>query len=307
MTGNDIHDNNNIGIDAIGYERTLPEPYRYTDLNRARNGVIADNTVRNIDLEGQPDLLRGRRVVQLRRRHLRRRRHAIRIERNRALGQRHRRRGRRGERPGERGPRARLAQRDHAQRVRRHRHRRLLQRQRGLRRREDRPARTTTASCTTRCTRTTSSTTGRRRSWSSTTPTAPRSRTTGSGRRTTTARSSGTVDGAEADGLSTPLRADHNTYWTTGGRAKQATFGSLGTTYTGFDAYRKATGQDRHSRFAKFRGRAEACARSSVQRSLSLVEGPGPGRRSREPVESGLCDEAVRGPVVGCRGAGSGR
>ena len=61
----------------------------------------------------------------------------------------------------------------------------------------------------------------------------------------------GTVAGAEDDG-STPLRADHNTYWTTGGHRRQATFGSLGTTYTGFDTYRKATGQDRHSRFAKF-------------------------------------------------------
>lgn len=54
VTGNDVHDNDNIGIDAIGYEETLPEEYRYTERNRARNGVIADNTVRNIISRGNP-------------------------------------------------------------------------------------------------------------------------------------------------------------------------------------------------------------------------------------------------------------
>ena len=54
ITGNDVHDNNNIGIDAIGYELTLPKKHRYTDLNRARNGVIADNTVRNTISRGNP-------------------------------------------------------------------------------------------------------------------------------------------------------------------------------------------------------------------------------------------------------------
>ena len=29
---NHIHDNNNIGIDAIGYEETLTGAYRYTNL-----------------------------------------------------------------------------------------------------------------------------------------------------------------------------------------------------------------------------------------------------------------------------------
>ncbi len=61
----------------------------------------------------------------------------------------------------------------------------------------------------------------------------------------------GTVPGADQDGLSTPLKADHNTYWVSGGGPGRATFGSLGKTYTGFDTYRRATGQDRHSRFAK--------------------------------------------------------
>ncbi|RZS90904.1 parallel beta-helix repeat protein [Motilibacter rhizosphaerae] len=51
---NHIYDNDNIGIDAIGFEPTLPEPYRYTDTNRARDGVIADNTVARIRSEGNP-------------------------------------------------------------------------------------------------------------------------------------------------------------------------------------------------------------------------------------------------------------
>jgi hypothetical protein len=61
----------------------------------------------------------------------------------------------------------------------------------------------------------------------------------------------GTVPGAGQDGLSQRLKADHNTYWVTGGHPGRATFGSLGRTYTGFDTYRQATGLDRHSRFAK--------------------------------------------------------
>ena len=54
ITGNDIHDNNNIGIDAIGYEPTLSGANRYTDLNRARNGVISGNRVSLIRSEGNP-------------------------------------------------------------------------------------------------------------------------------------------------------------------------------------------------------------------------------------------------------------
>jgi hypothetical protein len=54
ITGNRIHDDDNIGIDAIGYEPTLPAPYRYTGLNRARDGVISGNTVVNIKSEGNP-------------------------------------------------------------------------------------------------------------------------------------------------------------------------------------------------------------------------------------------------------------
>ena len=54
ITGNVIHDNNNIGIDAIGFEPTLSGAYRYTELNRARDGVISGNTVENIVSAGNP-------------------------------------------------------------------------------------------------------------------------------------------------------------------------------------------------------------------------------------------------------------
>jgi hypothetical protein len=54
ITHNRIHDNNNIGIDAIGFESTLGGPARYTRANRARDGVIADNVIRNIISRGNP-------------------------------------------------------------------------------------------------------------------------------------------------------------------------------------------------------------------------------------------------------------
>lgn len=56
---NRIHDNNNIGIDAIGYEPTLGGKYRYTQANRARHGVIADNTVQRIISRGNPAYWEG--------------------------------------------------------------------------------------------------------------------------------------------------------------------------------------------------------------------------------------------------------
>jgi hypothetical protein len=54
ISNNDIHDNNNIGIDAIGYEPTLPGKDRYTDRNRARNGVISGNRISYIRSQGNP-------------------------------------------------------------------------------------------------------------------------------------------------------------------------------------------------------------------------------------------------------------
>jgi len=51
VTGNVIHDNNNIGIDVIGYEGTSPQ----AAYDRARNGTISGNTVYNITSFGNPD------------------------------------------------------------------------------------------------------------------------------------------------------------------------------------------------------------------------------------------------------------
>jgi hypothetical protein len=54
ITHNNIHDNDNIGIDAIGFEPTLGGKHRYTVLNRARHGVIAHNVVARIKSQGNP-------------------------------------------------------------------------------------------------------------------------------------------------------------------------------------------------------------------------------------------------------------
>jgi hypothetical protein len=50
VTNNLIHDNNNIGIDVIGFEGTSPNPA----YDQARNGVIRQNTVYNISSNGNP-------------------------------------------------------------------------------------------------------------------------------------------------------------------------------------------------------------------------------------------------------------
>jgi hypothetical protein len=59
ITHNRIHDNNNIGIDAIGFEPTLSGAARYSRANRARNGVIADNVVDDIISRGNPAYYEG--------------------------------------------------------------------------------------------------------------------------------------------------------------------------------------------------------------------------------------------------------
>jgi len=51
ITNNLIHDNNNIGIDAIGYEGVAPSGSN----DQAQNGVISGNTVYNITSYGNPD------------------------------------------------------------------------------------------------------------------------------------------------------------------------------------------------------------------------------------------------------------
>jgi hypothetical protein len=59
IVGNRIHDNDNIGIDAIGFESTLTGSHRYTHRNRARDGVIARNVVRRIRSQGNPAYWEG--------------------------------------------------------------------------------------------------------------------------------------------------------------------------------------------------------------------------------------------------------
>ncbi|MGC1782365.1 MAG: right-handed parallel beta-helix repeat-containing protein [Acidobacteriaceae bacterium] len=50
VTKNIVHDNNNIGIDIIGFEHTAPDPA----VDRARNGVVSENLVYNITSKGNP-------------------------------------------------------------------------------------------------------------------------------------------------------------------------------------------------------------------------------------------------------------
>jgi hypothetical protein len=50
ITHNIVHDNNNIGIDVIGFERTAPDPA----VDQARDGVVSQNLVYNITSRGNP-------------------------------------------------------------------------------------------------------------------------------------------------------------------------------------------------------------------------------------------------------------
>jgi hypothetical protein len=50
ITHNIVHDNNNIGIDVIGFERTAPNPA----VDQARDGVVSGNLVYNITSRGNP-------------------------------------------------------------------------------------------------------------------------------------------------------------------------------------------------------------------------------------------------------------
>ena len=50
ITNNVVHDNDNIGIDVIGFEGVSPDPaYDY-----ARNGTVAGNTIYNISAINNP-------------------------------------------------------------------------------------------------------------------------------------------------------------------------------------------------------------------------------------------------------------
>jgi len=50
ITRNIVHDNNNIGIDVIGFERTAPDPA----VDQARDGIVSNNLVYNITSRGNP-------------------------------------------------------------------------------------------------------------------------------------------------------------------------------------------------------------------------------------------------------------
>jgi len=50
ITHNVVHDNNNIGIDVIGFERTAPDPA----VDQARDGLVSNNLVYNITSRGNP-------------------------------------------------------------------------------------------------------------------------------------------------------------------------------------------------------------------------------------------------------------
>src|SRR5215467_6312641 len=50
ITHNLVHDNNNIGIDVIGFERTAPDPA----VDQARDGTVSGNLVYNITSKGNP-------------------------------------------------------------------------------------------------------------------------------------------------------------------------------------------------------------------------------------------------------------
>lgn len=50
VTRNRVHNNNNIGIDIIGFEHTAPDP----KVDRARDGIVSENQVYNITSKGNP-------------------------------------------------------------------------------------------------------------------------------------------------------------------------------------------------------------------------------------------------------------
>jgi Right handed beta helix region len=50
ISHNVVHDNNNIGIDVIGFEHTAPDPA----VDQARDGVVSNNLVYNITSRGNP-------------------------------------------------------------------------------------------------------------------------------------------------------------------------------------------------------------------------------------------------------------
>jgi hypothetical protein len=250
ISRNHIHDNNNIGIDAIGYEPTLTGQYRYTNRNRARHGVIADNTVRNIISRGNPSYYEDGSWCNC----------AdgiyvdggthIRIERNRLAGNDI---GIEVAAENARGSADHVVVADNSVRtsaftgIATGGYCNGAQDCGGVR-----------------------TGTSHHNVFVNNTLYANNTLDDGSPQlliqyyayndtvenNIIHATNSddvllGTVPAADRDGLSTRNRVDHNLYYTRGGSPASASFGSLGTTYTGFEEYRRATGLDRHSRFVE--------------------------------------------------------
>lgn len=248
ITHNSIHDNNNIGIDAIGFEPTLTGKYRYTQANRARNGIITDNTVRNIISRGNPAYYEDGSWCNCADGLYIDGGSHIRVERNVMSGDDI------GIEVAAENPRGTA---DHV----------------------------VVADNFVRTSAFTGITTGgycngaddcggvktgtsHDNTFVNNTLYANNTLDDGSPQfliqyyayRNTVENNIvyasntdhvalGTVPGAQHDGLSTRNHVDHNLYYATGGDPRRASFGSLGQTYTGFAAYRRATGQDAHSRF----------------------------------------------------------
>ena len=245
---NHIHDNNNIGIDAIGFEPTLPKKYRYTRLNRARHGVIADNTVENIVSRGNPSYFEDGSWCNCA--------DGVYVDGGTHI----------------RVLRNRLAGNDIGIEV-------AAENARGA------ADHVTVADNSIRTSAYTGIATGGYCNGAS----GCGGVKTGTSHHNAFVNNTlfanntlddgspeiliqyyayadrfennivyatnldhvlvGTVAGAARDGLSTRSRVDHNLYYADGSPASSASFGSLGRTYVGFDRYRRASGQDRHSRF----------------------------------------------------------
>jgi hypothetical protein len=268
---NRIHDNNNIGIDAIGFEPTLPGPFRYTRANRARHGVIAGNTVYNIISKGNPSYYEGGGWCNC----------AdgiyvdggthIRIDRNRLAGD-------------DIGIEV-AAENPHGSAD----HVRVAD---NFVRTSGFVGITTGGYCDGHggCG---GVKTGRSFDNTFVNNTLYDNNTLDDGSPEfliqyyafdDTVENNimyaanaghvllGTVPRAERDGLSTRNRIDHNLYYATGGKRSSASFGSLGRTYTGWARYRRATGLDGHSRFVEPRLRAPSRGDLHLRRHSPAID-----------------------------------
>jgi hypothetical protein len=271
ITRNVIHDNNNIGIDAIGFEPTLQKPFRYRQVNRARNGEIADNTVYNIISRGNPAYWEGGGWCNCADGIYVDGGTRIRVERNRVT---------RDDIGIEVAAENAHGSSDHVTVAD------------NFVRRSAFVGITTGGYCDGHrgCggVRTGRSFANR---FVNNTLYDDNSLDDGSPEFLiqyyaygNTVENNivyaadadhavlGTVPRAQHDGVSTRNRIDHNIYYSSGGRRARASFGSLGRTYTGWRAYRRATGLDRHSRYIDPRLRAPARGDLHLRRDSPAVD-----------------------------------